>query len=88
MVHIFWECDLARALWFGICGIRIDHLQLATASDLVEVIVFPSNEVICPNHFLLQGTLILDLVWKARNSKVYDEGNVEAREIMNDFRRL
>jgi hypothetical protein len=37
---------------------------------------------------LLQGTLILDLFWKARNSKVYDEGTVEAGEIMNNFRRL
>jgi hypothetical protein len=47
----------------------------------VEVIVFPFDEVVYPNYFLLQGTLILDLVWKARNSKVYDEGIVEAGKL-------
>ena len=50
--------------------------------------MFPSDEVVFLDYFLLQGTLILDLVWKARNSKVYDEGTVEAGEIMNNFRRL
>ncbi len=81
MVHVFWECDLARALQFGICGIRTEHFQLPSAFDLVEVIVFPFDEVVYPNYFLLQGTLILDLVWKARNSKVYDEGIVEAGKL-------
>ena len=88
VVHVFWECNLARALWFGICGVRTEHFHLDNAADLVEVIVFPSDDLVFPDYFLLQGTLILDLVWKARNSKVYDEGTVEAGEIMNNFRRL
>ena len=48
----FWECELARALWFGICGIKTKHFHLASAADLVEVIVFPSDEVVYPNYFL------------------------------------
>ena len=46
MVHIFWECDLARALWMGIIGIRTDYFQLANASDLVEVVIFLNAEVV------------------------------------------
>uniref|UniRef100_A0A2N9G7C7 Reverse transcriptase domain-containing protein n=1 Tax=Fagus sylvatica TaxID=28930 RepID=A0A2N9G7C7_FAGSY len=88
VVHVFWQCELARALWFGICGIRTEHFHLASAANLVEVIVFPLDDLVFPDYFLLQGTLILDLVWKARNSKVYDEGTVEVGEIMNNFRRL
>ena len=48
--------------------------------------MFPSDEVVS-DYFLLQGTLILDLVWNVRSSKVYDEGTVEAGEIMNNFKR-
>ena len=59
----------------------MEHFQLPSAFDLVEVIVFLSDEVVYPNYFLLQGTLILDLVWKARNSKVYDEGIVEVGKL-------
>ena len=47
----------------------------------MEVIVFPSDKVVYLDYFLLQGTLILDLVWKARNSKVYDEGTVKAGKL-------
>uniref|UniRef100_A0A2N9I2H9 RNase H type-1 domain-containing protein n=1 Tax=Fagus sylvatica TaxID=28930 RepID=A0A2N9I2H9_FAGSY len=38
--------SLTRALWFGICGIKTEHFHLASAADLVEVIVFPSDEVV------------------------------------------
>jgi hypothetical protein len=92
VVHIFWECDLARALWMGIIGIRTDYFQLASASDLVEVVVFPNVEVVDgllnSDIFTLKGSLILDLLWKTRNSKVYDERPVEIGGIMNSFRSL
>ena len=92
VVHIFWECDLAQALWMGIIGFRTDYFQLASASNLVEVVVFPNVEVVddllSSDIFTLKGTLILDLVWKARNSKVYDERSMEIGGIMNSFRSL
>jgi hypothetical protein len=76
----------------GIIGFRIDYFQLASALDLVEVVVFLNAEVaddlLSSDIFTLKGTLILDLLWKARNSKVYDERSVEIGDIMNSFRSL
>uniref|UniRef100_A0A2N9HH70 Reverse transcriptase zinc-binding domain-containing protein n=1 Tax=Fagus sylvatica TaxID=28930 RepID=A0A2N9HH70_FAGSY len=76
VIHLFWECSLARAIWFGLSGICTDHFQLACGVDLVEVIVFPCADLVDAldvNSFILKGVLILDLLWKARNNKVHGE---------------
>uniref|UniRef100_A0A2N9IWX8 Reverse transcriptase domain-containing protein n=1 Tax=Fagus sylvatica TaxID=28930 RepID=A0A2N9IWX8_FAGSY len=83
VIHLFWECSLARAMWFGIAGIYTDHFQLDSKVDLVEAIVFPSNDL--ANSFTLKGALIIDLLWKARNHIVHEDGVVEAKSLMLDF---
>ncbi|GMY31142.1 MLO-like protein 11 isoform X4 [Fagus crenata] len=45
--------------------------------DLVEAIVFPSNEL--ADSFTLKGALFIDLLWNARNHKVHKDGAVEGR---------
>jgi hypothetical protein len=42
VVHLFWECSLARALWFGSLDIRIEFFQLSSPMDIVELLIFPS----------------------------------------------
>uniref|UniRef100_A0A2N9HKH4 Reverse transcriptase zinc-binding domain-containing protein n=1 Tax=Fagus sylvatica TaxID=28930 RepID=A0A2N9HKH4_FAGSY len=46
VIHLFWECSLARAIWFGLSGICTDHFQPACGVDLVEVIVFPCVDLV------------------------------------------
>jgi hypothetical protein len=91
IIHLFWECSLARAIWFGLSGICTDHFQPACGVDLVEVIVFPCADLVDAldmDSFILKGALILDLLWKARNNKVHGEGFLEARKLMLDFGRI
>jgi hypothetical protein len=83
VIHLFWDCSLARAMWFGIGGIYIDHFQLECGVDLVEAIVFSSNDL--AESFTLKGALIIDLIWNARNHKVHEDGDVEAESLMLDF---
>ena len=40
------------------------------------------------DSFILEGALILDLLWKARNNKVHREGCLEAGKLMLDFGRV
>ena len=83
VIHLFLECSLARAMWFVIAGIYIDHFQLDSGVDLVEAIVFPSNDL--ADSFTLKGALIIDLLWKARNHIVHEDSVVEAESLMLDF---
>jgi hypothetical protein len=39
VVHLFWECLLARALWFGSLDIRIEFFQLSSPMDIVELLI-------------------------------------------------
>jgi hypothetical protein len=91
VIHLFWECSLARAIWFGLSGICTDHFQPVCGVDLVEVIVFPCADLVDAldvNSFILKGTLILDLLWKARNNKVHGEGFLEAGKLILGFGRI
>jgi hypothetical protein len=41
-LHIFWECSLARALWFDSeWGIRTDFFPLANPLDLIAFLLSP-----------------------------------------------
>jgi hypothetical protein len=91
VIHLFWECSLARAIWFGLSGICFDHFQLACGVDLVEVIVFPCVDLIDAldvDSFILKGALILNLLWKARNNKVHGKGFLKVEKLMLDFGRI
>uniref|UniRef100_A0A2N9GV72 Reverse transcriptase zinc-binding domain-containing protein n=1 Tax=Fagus sylvatica TaxID=28930 RepID=A0A2N9GV72_FAGSY len=92
VVHLFWECLLARALWFGSLDIRIEFFQLSSPMDIVELLIFPSvdsngDPQYC-NNFLLSGAIILDQIWKARNLKVHEDCNVAMVQIMKNFHFL
>uniref|UniRef100_A0A2N9J298 CCHC-type domain-containing protein n=1 Tax=Fagus sylvatica TaxID=28930 RepID=A0A2N9J298_FAGSY len=39
VVHLFWECSLARALWFGSLDIRTEFFQLSSIMDIVELLI-------------------------------------------------
>ena len=92
-VHIFWECPLARAVWFGsVWGIRTDCIIINNASQLVELIITPPPKIIsaglCKKKFCLFGALLLDQLWKCRNAKIHDEREVCVDRIVSNVASL
>ena len=92
VVHLFWECSLARALWFDFLDIKTEFFQLSSPMDIVELLIFPfvdsNGNPQYYNNFLLSGTIILDQIWKARNLKVHEDCNVAMIQIMKNLHLL
>ena len=92
-VHLFWECSLVRAIWFGSkWRIHIDQLLISSPCHLVQLIVDPPNELNIDNSdkiaFTLYGSLILDQIWKVRNLKVHEGTEVEIVKLMRNLASL
>jgi ribonuclease HI len=76
-LHLFWQCPLARALWFNsVWGIRTDLIHLDNILQLIEMLLSPLPSLLLNNgevdKLLLCGAIIMDLIWKARNSMVHE----------------
>jgi hypothetical protein len=76
-VHLFWDCPMARALWFGSrWGIKTDQITMSSSCQIVELLLAPPIELEISfadnDSFLLNGALILDQIWKLRNSKMHE----------------
>ena len=42
--HLFFKCNVARALWFASCdGLRSDSIPISTNKDIVKFIVSPNS---------------------------------------------
>ena len=76
-VHLFCECPLARALWFG-CkwGIWIDQISITSPNLLVSFLISPPDVLGVSkskkDFFSFTRVLIVDQIWKLRNSKVHE----------------
>ena len=89
VIHLFCDCSLAKALWFRCLDTRTKLFDLTEPSDIVELILFPSDDLkddpfYC-DHFILTGTLILDQIWKACNFKIHDDGQIKVEQIMKNI---
>lgn len=75
--HLFFHCQVARAVWFAMpWSIRwelfIDlylEAKLDLLSDPNSMLPFLPSDV---KNFFIFGTLILDQLWKIRNSSLFD----------------
>ena len=80
-IHLFWDCPMAKALWFG-CrwSIRTDQFPITNATQLVIMLMSPPDEWGIKSEdkdgFILIGSLILDQIWKCKNLKVHEGYNV------------
>jgi TM2 domain-containing membrane protein YozV len=76
-LHLFWDCALARALWFGLeWNIKTDIFPLASLVDLIELLLSPpldwGLDSSVMGRFLMVGAVIVDQIWKERNRKVHE----------------
>jgi hypothetical protein len=76
-IHLFAQCDVARASWFGSYrGVKIEELRFENQNHLVEFIINPPKSLLADQEqkscFTLYGALLMDLIWKMRNKVVHE----------------
>ena len=83
ITHLFWECSLARVLWYG-CKwcIRTEFIQVTSAIQLIETLIIPPNcfnlEKVEVEQFIVIGAIIFDQLWKIRNAKIHEANDADA----------
>uniref|UniRef100_A0A2N9GB01 Reverse transcriptase domain-containing protein n=1 Tax=Fagus sylvatica TaxID=28930 RepID=A0A2N9GB01_FAGSY len=72
--HLFFKCNFARAMWFGLSwALRPDLINVASCSDIVELVVNPPmrpGENSCKSlkqRLSIHFALTLEHIWTCRN---------------------
>jgi hypothetical protein len=76
IVHIFVYCSVAKACWFGSrWSIKSEFLSINNGTQLVSFILNPPDNLFQSQddrkELSLFGTLLLDGIWRLRNSVVF-----------------
>ncbi|KAK7856556.1 hypothetical protein CFP56_022601 [Quercus suber] len=65
VVHLFFQCTMARAIWFGSnCYYRSELLNINSCQDLVKVV---TGDLDFPEHAPLRIAITLEAMWNLRN---------------------
>ena len=80
-IHLFWDCPLARSLWFGSSlGIKTDIMPITSIVELLDMLLAPlvAFRLDCDvkERWTLDRALILDQIWRLRNGAIF-EGKVK-----------
>ena len=43
LLNLFFECPMAKAIWFGSWGLRINHINVSFIIDIVKLVTDPSS---------------------------------------------
>jgi hypothetical protein len=80
IIHLFFECSVVKAIWFGSCwSIRVDTLQAANCTDIVKLVLEPPNsssDKELKELSSLQFAHTLEAIWNLRNKVVHGEGKI------------
>jgi hypothetical protein len=68
-IHLFFKCNVARAIWFGSCwGLRTESLQLNSNEDILKLVLKPPPHLsMSINQNLIEPnctSLIMALLWR------------------------
>ena len=87
--HLFFKCNVARALWFASCdGLRFDSIPISTNEDIVQFIVSPNNllgVVTARNKEdnelnSLRMMITLEAIWFMRNQLLHNADHIDIME--------
>ncbi|KAF3945929.1 hypothetical protein CMV_027747 [Castanea mollissima] len=91
-MHLFIHCDFARATWFTRnWGIKPDQLAFSSTTQLIEFLIstpiveFQSQQE--RSSFLLYETLVLEAIWKTRNSVVFEGSEINVERVHQSLMR-
>uniref|UniRef100_A0A2N9FKX2 RNase H type-1 domain-containing protein n=1 Tax=Fagus sylvatica TaxID=28930 RepID=A0A2N9FKX2_FAGSY len=90
-LHLFWQCSLAKALWFYTAWcIRVDMFQFNDITQVIELLISPPatwnfSKEDCVK-LLLTGAIIMDLIWRIRNMVVHDQFKVNMSQLVVELR--
>nr|XP_023903213.1 uncharacterized protein LOC112015076 [Quercus suber] len=80
-LHLFTVCPFSKSLWYqSQWGLRMEVLNFESPSKFVNFLLtlnFASN--LLPSHredFLLFGAVLCDVVWKQRNSSIFENMDI------------
>ena len=77
VTHLFFECLVARLIWFGSCwSIRSDTFKVANCVDIVKLVLDPPNpssDKDLKELSSLQFALTLEAIWNMRNKVAHGE---------------
>uniref|UniRef100_A0A2N9ETV9 Reverse transcriptase zinc-binding domain-containing protein n=1 Tax=Fagus sylvatica TaxID=28930 RepID=A0A2N9ETV9_FAGSY len=92
IMHLFWHCDVARALWFDGGYIQTDDISISNSLHLVDFLISPPPkfQIFGSFHeeFLLLGAIIMDQLWKLKNSKIHEGSSVNAEKSLGTVKGL
>ncbi|XP_030974728.1 uncharacterized protein LOC115994650 [Quercus lobata] len=76
-LHLFTICAIAKAVWFqSQWGLRMEEIGFESTSDFIGFLISPpfvDNLNPCQREeFLLFGAILCDVIWKLRNSFIFD----------------
>jgi hypothetical protein len=78
VTHLFFECPVARLIWFGSCwSIRSDTFQVANCVDIVKLVFDPPNpssDRDLKELSSLQFALTLEAIWNMSNKVAHGKG--------------
>ena len=83
-LHLFKDCELAKALWFGNrWNVRIDEWNVSSSFQLVQLIVNPPSNLVpieIPiDQFQTMGVITWEQIWNLRNQIIFkkSEANMQ-----------
>jgi len=71
VVHLFFQCTMARAIWFGLnCYYRSELLNINSCEVLVKVV---TGDLDLPEHAPLRIAITLEAMWNLRKQILHNK---------------
>jgi ribonuclease HI len=82
--HLFFQCPVSRAIWFGTTwSIHSSLLSCTSYQDIINVICKPSLPLVVPGDKValrdqtsIQFALILECIWNLRNHVIFNDHKI------------
>lgn len=75
--HIFFKCDIVRALWFAVCwGFKAEHCPTTSPESIINLVLnpsLPSSQLQDQWVISLNIALTLEEIWRIRNDALFNK---------------